>query len=490
MTTVGQDREESTRLAQVEALTADVEPHLVIIFGGSGDLAHRKLLPALYELLSARNFIDKIEVLAVATTEMTDEQYRASIAGSLREEGMSGSGPWCKEFLHYQAIGDGFEVLAERIRSIETASGLTGNRVFYLAIPPHVFDDTIQGLGDSGLSSGPGETKVVIEKPFGDDLASANRLNQVLFEWFDEDQIYRIDHYLAKETVQNLMALRFGNPIFETSWNRMGIESVQITFEEDIGIGSRGKYFDGAGMIRDVIQNHLLQVLTIVAMDSPVRLDEASIRDEKVKVLRAISELKPNDVVRGQYRAADGEVGYLEESNIPPDSVTETYAALRLEIDNWRWQGVPFYIRAGKRLEERLTKVTIVFHGPPVALFSDDVEHRTEPNILHIILQPNEGFDLRFQMKAPGEGYDLVTGSLGYRYKDSFAELPPAYETLLADVLLGDQTLFVRYDEVEEAWRIVDAILDLTEKPHAYDAGSSGPSEADQIPAKDGYHWV
>lgn len=484
------DRSSSSLLAPVQALTAEVEPHLIVIFGGTGDLAHRKLLPALYNLLSARQFADKIEVLAVATKELTDAEYRASVREALDEEGISGSGPWCDEFLHYQSVTDGFESLADRIKDIEKGSGLPGNRIYYLAIPPQIFDDTIEGLGGAGLADSSGKTKLVIEKPFGRDLSSATHLNETLFSRFDEDQIYRIDHYLAKETVQNLLAFRFGNSLFETSWNRHGVRSIEITFEEDLGIGGRAGYFDQAGMIRDVIQNHLLQVLSIVAMDSPVRLDERSIRDEKVKLLRAIPALGPDDVVTGQYRAAQGEVGYLDEERVPADSTTETYAALRLAIDNWRWKGVPFYLRAGKRLQERLTRISVNFTGPPVSLFTDDVNSITHPNVLHIILQPNEGFDLRFQMKTPGEGYDLATESLSYRYEDSFAKLPPAYETLLADVLIGDQTLFVRYDEVGEAWRIVDGILDLPEKPYPYDVGTRGPEEADEIPAIDGNSWM
>ncbi len=480
----------NARQASAEAFTADVEPHLIVIFGGTGDLAHRKLLPALYNLLSAREFADTIEVLAVATSDRTDEEYRESVGEALKDAGIEGSEQWCAEFLHYQSLKPGYDQLASRIASIEKSSGLPGNRVFYLAIPPQVFDDTIKGLGEAGLASGPGKVKVVIEKPFGDDLESASELNRILFECFDETQIYRIDHYLAKETVQNLMAFRFGNPLFEASWNRVGIESVQITFEEDIGIAGRARYFDRSGIIRDVIQNHLLQVLTIVAMESPVQLDQMSIRDEKVKVLRAISPLRPEEVVRGQYTSANGELGYLEEEGVPNDSVTETYAAVRFMIDNWRWQGVPFYLQAGKRLEERLTRVTIVFRGPPVYLFDRDGHRQAEPNVLHIILQPNEGFDLRFQMKTPGEGYDLATESLGYRYADSFADLPPAYETLLADVLIGDQTLFVRSDEVEEAWRIVDPILDASDKPHGYPVGTKGPIEGDRIPALDGDRWI
>lgn len=475
------------------ALSVGLEPHLFVVFGGTGDLARRKLVPALYQLLRKREFEDRVDVLAVATRQLSDEDYRQSMVEALAEAGMEGTEAWAEEFLHYQPIGEGFERLAKRVSELDDRHDLQGNRAFYLAIPPSVFDDTIDGIGKHGLASGPGSVRVVVEKPFGSDLTTSAHLNTVLNRWFSEDQIYRIDHYLAKETVQNLMALRFANPLFESSWNRDRIESVQITVAEDIGIGTRARYYDRAGAIRDIVQNHALQIVSLVAMEPPVKAMSESIRDEKVKVIRSMYSLSPDDVVRGQYVSGevDGEevAAYLDEDGVDDRSVTETFAALRLQIDNWRWQDVPFYIRAGKRMAARVTQVSVVFKEPPVTLFSGKDPCAMHPNVFDIRLQPSEGFALSFEMKVPGEGYTLQTQRLRFRYDEAFGPLPGAYETLLADVMAGDQTLFVRGDWVEQAWRIVGRVLDMDNRPDAYEAGSWGPASAEQLLARSGHRW-
>ena len=467
--------------------TVRIDPHLFVIFGGTGDLARRKLLPAFYRLLQRREFADTSKVLAVATRELSDDEYRELAKEALVAAGVDPDEAerWCWSCLSYQPIAPGFAALADRIGDIEEREGLPGNRVFYLALPPSVFDDTIEGLGSVGLHRGPGWTRVVVEKPFGRDLASARELNGLLHRWFDESQIYRIDHYLGKETVQNLLVFRFANTLFESVWNRDRVEAVQITVAESLGVEGRAGYFERAGIIRDIVQNHLLQVLSLVAMEAPVAMDASAIRDEKVKVLRSIYPVTADRVVRGRYVA--GELagvrvpGYLEEEGVAPDSMTETFAALRVEVDNWRWKGVPFYLRAGKRLPRKLTQVAVSFREPPVCLFDTDEACQVHANVLFITLQPDEGFDLWFDVKTPGEGFELHTQSLRFRYAEVFGELPGAYETLLADVLCGDQTLFVRADEVEEAWRILEPILDLSDPPEDYPAGSWGPKAADGL---------
>ncbi len=476
------------------ALSVGIEPLLFVVFGGTGDLARRKLIPALYQLLLRRDFADTVEVLAVANSRLTDDEYRETVVTALRESGLEEATGWAARCLHYQSMAEGFEGLGRRIGEIERSAGLTGNRAFYLAIPPSAFDDTVEGLGKQGLVSGPGWSRVVVEKPFGTDLASSAHLNSVLHAWFAEEQIYRIDHYLAKETVQNLMALRFANPLFESSWNRDRIDSVQITVAEDIGIGTRAGYYDKAGAIRDIVQNHALQIVMLAAMEPPVKATAEAIRDEKVKVLRSMYPLGVDDLVRGQYMA--GEIdgapvpGYLEEAGVGAGSTTETFAAMRLLIDNWRWKDVPFFVRAGKRLAGRVTQVSVVFKEPPISLFAVEDACEMHPNVFDIRLQPSEGFALAFEMKVPGEGYTLQTQRLRFRYDEAFGKLPGAYETLLADVMTGDQTLFVRADEVEQAWRVVAPVLDLADAPDPYPAGSWGPSSSDELLARSARHWL
>lgn len=477
------------------AETMEIEPHLLVLFGATGDLAKRKLIPALYSLMKRRNFDDTTRILGVATSDLSDDEYRDSARAALIDDGVARdeAETWCAKVIEYQSIKEGFDVLGKRIEEIENAADLPGNRAFYLAIPPSVFDDTVEGLASVGLHKSDGWTRVVVEKPFGEDRDSAESLNRLLHKWFEESQIFRIDHYLAKETVQNILVFRFANPIFESSWNRDRIDSVEITFAETLGLEGRAGYFDKSGMIRDVIQNHVFQIMTLMAMEPPVRLDARSIRDEKVKVLKSIYPLAPADVVRGQYAAGDydGEdvPGYLDEAGIDSSSTTETYAALCVNIDNWRWRGVPFYLRAGKRLPERRTQVVVRFKQPPVYLFGGEGECRVHANVMYITLQPDEGFDLRFDVKMPGEGLELTPQSLSFRYGDVFGELPDAYETLIVDFLTGDQTLFVRADEAEEAWRILESVMDMNDSPEPYAAGSWGPDAAEDLIAGEGDHW-
>lgn len=466
--------------ARPAAETMGFDSHLIVLFGATGDLASRMLIPAIYKLLDARDFGDTMHLLGVGTSDLDDQSFRGIVRDALLERGWSEEDAvrWCDGCLSYQSIKAGFGVLSETINRIERDHGLPGNRVFYLAIPPSVFDDTIHGLASASLTASHGWTRLVVEKPFGTDLDSARHLNSVLHQHFTEDQIFRIDHYLAKETVQNLLAFRFANMLFESSWNRSQIDSVEITVAETLGLEGRARYFDGAGIIRDIIQNHLLQVLTLVAMEPPVRLEADSIRDEKVKVLRSIYPVTRNAVTRGRYEA--GEVdgvpvpGYLEEDGVPPSSKTETYASIRIDVDNWRWRGVPFTLRAGKRLPERITQIAVRYKEPPVSLFDMGGHCQVHANVLYITLQPNEGFHLTFDVKRPGEGMELVTQDLEFHYADAFGQLPDAYETLLADLLVGDQTLFVRGDETEEAWRILGPALDLDEDPLPYRAGTWG----------------
>lgn len=471
------------------AETVGLEPHLLVLFGATGDLASRKLIPAIYQLLEARDFEDTSHLLGVATSDLDDDAFRKIVVDALVDSGWTreDAARWCEDCVGYASLQHGFGHLAERIADIESRHSLPGNRAFYLAVPPQVFDDTVVGLAEAGLSESAGWTRVVVEKPFGTDLASARHLNELLHRYFDEDQIFRIDHYLAKETVQNLLAFRFANMLFESSWNRSQIDSIEITMTETLGLEGRAKYFDRAGVIRDIIQNHLLQVLTLVAMEPPVRLEADAIRDEKVKVLRSIYPVTPSAVRRGQYTAGaiNGVAvpGYLEEDGVPASSTTETYASIRFAVDNWRWRGVPFLLRTGKRLDSRLTQIAVRYKEPPVSLFEVDGTCRVHANVLYITLQPNEGFHLTFDVKRPGEGMQLVTQELDFHYAEAFGRLPDAYETLLADLLSGDQTLFVRGDEAEEAWRILGPALDLADAPLPYGAGSWGPEGGFARPA-------
>ncbi len=471
----------------------ETEPNLFVILGGTGDLARRKLLPALARLAAAGQLGPHSHVLAVARDRTLDDRSFRDLARRALADARAGDRPGdalCGACLHFQSIGDGaagdFRALAGRIAALESELKLPGNRIFYLALPPGAFPDAVTHLGAAGLSRSSGWTRLVIEKPFGRDLASARTLNTLVHRVFGEHQIYRIDHYLGKETVQNLLVFRFANALFESLWNRDRIESAQITVAEDLGVGGRGRYYDNAGALRDMVQNHMAQLLTLLAMEVPGAYTPDAVRYEKIKVLRAIGPIMPEDVVLGRYVGGrmNGRAvpGYLEEPGIPAESRTETFVAMRLWINSWRWQGVPFYLRTGKRLPRRTTQIALQFHRSPVCLFEElggtcsDVG-----NVLVLTLQPDEGFVLHFDVKAPGASFHLQRIPLAFEYRSLFADLPEAYETLLLDVLRGEQTLFVHADEVEASWELFDPILRNPPPLESYAAGTWGPAAADWL---------
>jgi glucose-6-phosphate 1-dehydrogenase len=468
-----------------------LEPHLIVIFGGTGDLARRKLLPALAALAGRGRLPGDTSVLALGRGLLSDEEYRDLVREPLADVDADADAvlAWCDACLHYQALGEGgpedYRTLAERIRSVEREHGLPGNRIFYLALPPASFGPAIEGLGGAGLSRGPGWTRLVVEKPFGTDLESSRALNRRIHEHFPEDRVYRIDHYLGKETVQNLLVFRFANPIFESLWNRVHVESVRITVAESVGAGDRAGYYDRAGALRDMVQNHLTQLLTLTAMEVPSTFEADAIRAEKVKVLRSVARIEESDAVWGQY--ARGEIrgdpvpGYLEEEAVPDDSVTETFVAIRLEVANWRWEGVPFLLRTGKRLARRATEIRVVFRRAPVSIFQPYPSCHVHSNVLTLRLQPDEGFDLAFEVKTPGDGLELVTQHLRFDYADAFGDLRDAYDTLLMDVMTGDQTLFVHADEVEASWRLYTPLLESSRSPLPYPAGTWGPEAVGRL---------
>ena len=501
------------------------DPCSLVIFGVTGDLAHRKLMPALYDLGCHGVLPFGTTIVGYGRQALTDEAFRALLQGSIDDhygaEAVDGS--LCERILmtprYVQGQFDdlaGYARLAAVLDELD-AGGTCGNRMFYLATPPSQFGVIVERLGASGLArkgafaaaSAPGGTaagwtRVVIEKPFGRDLESARDLNREIAEVFDERQVYRIDHYLAKETVQNLLVLRFANGIFEPVWNRRYVDFVEITAAETLGVEHRGPYYEEAGALRDMITPHLIQLFSLVAMEPPVAFDADAVRDEKLKVLRTVRPIPRNLVSRFAVRAqyvqglVDGAQvpAYRAEERVAPDSHTETYAALKLLVDNWRWQGVPFYLRTGKRLAHRVTEIAIHFKLPPVLLFRDESAGRgVEPNVLVLRVQPDEGFSLNIESKLPGHGAALQPVAMDYSYGTTLHELPfSAYETVLVDAMEGDMTLFTRGDQAEEAWRIVGPILDeWAAKPERdipiYEAGGWGPETADALVAGDGHAW-
>ncbi len=476
-----------------------IDPHLFVIHGGTGDLARRKLFPALYRLLTDEGQHGSCHVLGVGRSDLDDVRYRELVREAFIEAGLptDASQPWCTECLHYQQITDietGGEVLAGRIREIEKSASLPGNRVFYLALPPQAFSGTIRSIGEAGLNHGEGWTRLVIEKPFGTDLESARELNRLVHHYFDESQVYRIDHYLGKETVQNLSVLRFANTVFESLWKRDRIRSVHITVSELLGLEGRAGYYESTGAFRDMIQNHLTQLVTLLAMEPPARFDAESIRNEKVKVLRSIKALEPDEVVLGQYTSGELDgvqvPGYLDEEGVGSGSTTPTFVNLKLAIDNWRWKGVPFFLRTGKRMPKRMTRIVIEFRRPPISMFGSDSQVTSNPNRLLITLQPDEAFHLLFEVKELGDEMRLRTEGLHFHYRDAFESLPDSYQTLLADTISGDQTLFVRADEVEASWALYDPIIAADLPIHPYRAGSWGPPASDELLAASDTAWL
>jgi glucose-6-phosphate 1-dehydrogenase len=482
------------------------DPVALTIFGASGDLTRRKLLPALFALYASRTLPEPFTIAAVARTELSSEEFRRRMRAAVAEFGRvkpPSEQVWERfaRALHY-VPGDPkdpglYARLDERLREV----GGADNQLFYCATPPSLYDDIVENLGRSGLARhDAGWRRIVVEKPFGRDLASARALNQLLLRYFAEEQIYRIDHYLGKETVQNLLVFRFANGIFEPLWNRNHVHHVQITVAETIGVENRGAYYEEAGALRDMVQNHLLQLLCLIAMEPPVTFDAAPVRDEKNKVMHALRPLvmSPDAAVRGQYTAGFVEgkpvAGYHAEKGVAPDSRTETYAALRLNVDSWRWAGVPFYLRTGKRLPRRVSEIVIQFRRTPHMIFRRDPAG-VDPNQLVIRIQPDEGIALTVAAKVPGPDLRLAPVTLDFRYGEVFgAEPPEAYERLLLDVLHGDATLYARGDWVEQAWTLLDPVLAAWPDPDApgptlYEAGSWGPPEADAFIGRDSAAW-
>ncbi len=478
---------------------AQPDSSLFIIFGGTGDLARRKLLPALARLAAAGQ-LGRCHVVGVTRdTNFNDDSYRELVAESLGAAGLTEEQrhALCTSTLHYHGIGEGtqedFEALGTRLSALEEQHGLAPNRTFYLSLPPKAFPVTMEGLAKAGLNRSAGWTRLVVEKPFGRDLASARELTGITHRYFDEEQVYRIDHYLGKETVQNLLVFRFANTMFESMWNRDRVESVMITVSESLGLGSRAGYYDGIGALRDMVQNHITQLLTLVAMEPPSSFDAEAIRYEKIKVLRSMAPIDPSQVIRGQYDhgAVHGEQvrGYLEEEGVPSTSTTETFVAMRLSVDNWRWTGVPFYIRSGKRLAAKSSQIAVRFRDVPVSLFQSMGAKLDTSDVLLITLQPDEGFSMHLDVKAPGDPFRTKQIPLSFRYSERFGEIPPAYQTLLLNVLNGDQTLFVHADEVEHSWRLYTPLLENPGIIHRYRAGSWGPKEAAHLAIPETHLW-
>jgi glucose-6-phosphate 1-dehydrogenase len=489
------------------------DPSILALFGATGDLAHRKVIPALYHLWRTNLLPVEFVLLALGRRPYDDDAFRDEVRGGLEEFSRAlplDEQAWrsFRERIRYQhldfADAQGFDRLAKRLDELDTTEGTRGNRLYYLATQPSQFAEIIGQLGRVGLDHERHEggwRRIIIEKPFGHDLESAKKLNREVGRVFRESQVYRIDHYLGKETVRNLLVFRFGNGIFEPLWNRRYVDHVQITVAESIGIESRGKFYEETGAVRDVLQNHLLQLVSLVAMEPPATFEADALRDEKVKVLRAIGTQPADpftDIVRGQYGHGwvDGEPvpGYREEDEVDPHSETETFVAARLSIDDWRWSGVPFFVRTGKRLPKRATEIAIQFREVPHHLFRHN-SAEPDANLLAIRIQPDEGIMLRFGAKVPGLGLDVRSVTMDFTYGSAFSvDSPDAYETLILDGLQGDASLFTRADEVEEAWSLVDPFIEAWAEGDApdfpdYPAGSWGPPEADELLTRGGRRW-
>ena len=486
-------------------------PCALVIFGASGDLVSRKLLPALWNLHCEGSLPAGFSVLGVARSEGDDESFRQEALAAVREHSRFPErcdSAW-EEFaagIFYQQgqyhDPENYRRLKQRLDQLCAGRGSCGNHLLYLAIPPPGYEGVVRQLGDAGLARSSGWTRIVVEKPFGSDLESARRLNEALRAVFDEAQIYRIDHYLGKETVQNLLVFRLANGVFEPIWNRRYVSHVQLVAAEQLGVEGRGRYYEQAGALRDMVQNHLMQVMCLVAMEPPARFDQRSVRNEKTKVLEAVRPIGMDEVplwtARGQYSAGTIEgksvPDYRQERDVAPDSRTETYAAVKFMIDNWRWAGVPFYLRSGKRMARRVTEVSIHFRSAPHLLFREFGDDGPEQNVLTIRIQPDEGIQLRFGVKVPGAGMHIRPVDMEFDYCREFRREPPeAYERLLLDCMLGDITLFSRDDWMELSWQLIDPIVNAWSADDGsvpqYEAGTWGPATADALPGREGNAW-
>jgi glucose-6-phosphate 1-dehydrogenase len=479
---------------------APAEPLLFVVFGATGDLMQRKLLLALYHLHQQGKLPAGSAIVGVARHPLDDAAFRGRCLASLVEEKAGTAdevGPFCEARLFYYSLGtdtpDAYRGLGSRLARLEEERGLAGNRILYLALPLEAVSPTLEKVGMAGLNHSPGWTRVVIEKPFGRDLASAQALNVLVHQYFEESQVYRIDHYLGKETVQNLLVFRLANAFVESDWNRDRVERVEVVVDESLGVGERAEYYESSGALRDMIQNHVTQVLALVAMEPPARRNVEAIRDEKVKVLRSAEPIAPGDVVRGQYTrgTVDGKSvpGYRETTGVSPTSDTETFIALRLKFTNWRWQNVPFFLRTGKRLPAKSSRVVVTFRAPPVSFFQEEAEYEHNPDQVTILLQPEEGVEIAFEIKVPGREMRVQTHRMKFHYSDVFGPLPDGYETLVYDVMLGETNLFVRADEVEESWRLYSRVLENPPPVVPYSAGSAGPEEANRLTEEWGHRW-
>ncbi len=480
----------------MEPSVAQAPPTCVVIFGASGDLTQRKLAPALHSLACAGHLSPQTRVLGVGRRQISDEAFRTRLFEGVQAYARLKPDPrlcdlWSRfenRFTYFRMPdldAADFVRLAELLRAEDLARETNGNLLFYLATPPAAAPAIVQGLGDVGLATpGLGWRRIVFEKPFGYDLVSAQDLNRIVHGAFDESQVLRIDHYLGKETVQNILAFRFANAIFEPLWSRNYIDHIQITVAESIGVEHRAGYYDQAGILRDIVQNHLLQLLALVAMEPPSSASAKALRDEKVKVLEAVRPIGANDVILGQYAE------YRDEEDVATDSRTPTYAALRLYVDNWRWRGVPFYVRSGKRLPEKKTEITLQFKDVPHQLFPQGGE--PVPNRISLQIQPDEGVHLRFGAKVPGAGMQTRPVDMTYHYEEHYGKtgFPDAYERLLLDALNGDPSLFIRSDEVELSWELIDPLLRADIAPSRYRRGTWGPKKADRLLGVPDRHWL